>query len=92
MYNSCIVFTEAVARRRSLKKVLLEISQNSQEITCARDFFNKVTGLIKQAIIKKESLVQVFSCEFCEISKSTFFYRTLLVAASVFRFIAKFRF
>ena len=47
MYNSCIVFTEAVARRRSLKKVLLEILQNSQEITCARDFFNKVTGLIK---------------------------------------------
>ena len=47
MYNSRIVFTEAVARRRSLKKVLLEISQNSQEITCARDFFNKVTGLVK---------------------------------------------
>ena len=46
MYNSRIVFTEAVARRRSLKKVL-EISQNSQEITCARDFFNKVTGLVK---------------------------------------------
>ena len=24
-------------------------------------------------IIKKESLVQVFCCEFCEISKNTFF-------------------
>ena len=33
--------------------------------------------------IKKESLAQVFSCEFCEISKSTYFYRTPLVAASV---------
>ena len=32
--------------------------------------------------IKKESLAQVFSCEFCEISKSTYFYRTPLVAAS----------
>ena len=33
-------------------------------------------------VIKKESLVQVFSCEFCEISKNTFFYRTPAVAAS----------
>ena len=36
------------------EKVLLEISQNSQENTC----------------------------EFCKISKNTFFYRTPLVAAS----------
>ena len=33
--------------------------------------------------IKKETLAQVFSCEFCEISKNTFFRRTPLVAASV---------
>ena len=33
--------------------------------------------------IKKETLAQVFSCEFCEISKNTFFYRTPLVVASV---------
>ena len=33
--------TEAVARRCSVKKVLFEISQNSQENTCAR---NKVAG------------------------------------------------
>ena len=32
--------------------------------------------------IWKEALAQVFSCEFCEISNSTFIYRTLLVAAS----------
>ena len=32
--------------------------------------------------IKKETLAQVFSCEFCEISENTFFYRTPLVAAS----------
>ena len=30
--------------------------------------------------IKKETLAQVFSCEFCEISKNTFSYRTTLVA------------
>ena len=32
--------------------------------------------------IKRETLARVFSCEFCEISKNTFFYRTPLVAAS----------
>ena len=31
--------------------------------------------------IKKETLAQVFSCEFCEIYKDNFFYRTPLVAA-----------
>ena len=31
--------------------------------------------------IKKESLAQVFSCEFCEFSKNTYFYRTPPVAA-----------
>ena len=30
---------------------------------------------------KKEALAQVFSCEFCKMSKNTFFYRTPLVAA-----------
>ena len=34
--------SEAVAQRHSIKKVFLEISQNSQENTCARIFFNKV--------------------------------------------------
>ena len=46
------------------KKVFLEISQNSQENSCATDSF-----LIK-------SLEQVLSCEFWEISKNTLFYRT----------------
>ena len=32
---------------------------------------------------KKETPAQVFSCEFCEISKNTFSYRTTPVAASV---------
>ena len=56
--------TEAVARRCSVKKVFLEISQNSQENTCVI-----VSFLIKlQAwacnFIKKETLALVFSCEF----------------------------
>ena len=32
--------------------------------------------------IKKETLAQVFSCEFFEISKNTFFYRTPPVSTS----------
>ena len=54
---------EAVAGERcSVKKVFLEISQNSQEKVCAR-----ISFLIKlQAeacnFIKKEALAQVFSC------------------------------
>ena len=59
----------------SVKKVFLEISQNSQENSCARVVCN---------FIKKETLARVFSCEFFEISKNTFFYRTPLVAAPVY--------
>ena len=33
--------------------------------------------------IKKEALAQVFSCEFWEIPKNTFYHRTPPVAASV---------
>ena len=74
--------TEAVVRRCSVKKVLLEISQNSEESACTRvSFFNKVAGLACN-FIKKESLAQVFFCEFYEISKNNFFYRTPPVAAS----------
>ena len=43
--------------KKGLKKVFLEISQNSQENICLRLSF-----LIN--IIKKETLIQVFSCEF----------------------------
>ena len=51
-------------RRFSVKKVFLEISQNSQENTCAR-----VSFLIKLQ-------VPGLKVEFCEISKNTFSYRT----------------
>ena len=35
--------------------------------------------------IKKETLAQVFCCEFCKLFKNNFFYRTPLVAASVLK-------
>ena len=82
---------EAVARRSSVKKVFLEISQNSQENTCDRVSFLIKLQALACNFIKKEALPQVFSCEFCEISKTTFSYRTPPVAASgkVFTFNLK---
>ena len=76
-------FAESVVWRYSVKKVFLEISQNSQESNCARvSFFNKVAGPRPATLLKKETLAQVFSCKFCETVKNTFFHRTPLVAAS----------
>ena len=72
-YFFCNLFNieaKAVAQRCSVKKVFLKISQNSQENTCARD-----SVLIN--FIKKETLVQVFSCEFCEIFKTPFFLQNI---------------
>ena len=75
--------TEAVVWRCTVEKVFLEILQNSQENTCARvSFYNKLAGLRPETLLKWETLVQVFSYEFCEISKNTLFYRTPLVAVS----------
>ena len=64
--------TESVFRnfRKFMRK---DLSQNL--------FFNKVAGL---NFIKKETLAQVFSCEFCEVFKSTFFTKNLWTTASVF--------
>ena len=70
---------EAVVKRCSVKKVSLKISEKSQENTCASLFFK---SFLPVNFIKKETLVQVFSCEFCEIFKNTFFHWTPPVAAS----------
>ena len=48
---------------------------------CQRLFFNKVAGL-RTATLLKECLAQMFSCEFCEISKNTFFTEYLRTTAS----------
>ena len=55
------------------KGVLRNFAKFTGKHLCQRLFF-----------IKKKTLAQVFSCEFCEISKNTFSYRAPLVAASKF--------
>ena len=79
------ILHEAVAGRCSVKKVFCEMLQNSQENT-----YDTVSFLIKFQVsacnfIKKETLAQVLSCEFCKISRKTFFYKTPPVAASISR-------
>ena len=56
--------------------MVLEISLYSQENTCDGVSF------LRPAAFLKETLAQVFSCEFCYIFKNTFFHRTTPVAAS----------
>ena len=59
------------------KGVLRNFAKFTAKHLCRNFFFNKACNFIK-----KETLAQVFSCEFCEISKNTFSYRTPLLAAS----------
>ena len=54
-----VLNTEAVAQRCFVKEVFLQISENSQEKTCNS--------------LSNKTLAQVFSCEFWEICKNTFF-------------------
>ena len=65
----------------SVKKVFLNISQNSQENTCTKAYF-----LIKLPeacnFIKRNTLAKMLFCEFCELFKNTFFTENLRVTAS----------
>ena len=57
----------------SMKKGVLEnLAKFTGKQLCESLFFNKVAG---------GTLAQLFSCEFCQIFKNTFFYRTPPVAA-----------
>ena len=64
------------------KRVLGNFTKSTGKHLCQRLFLNKVAGLWPVALLKKKYLALVFSCEFCEISKNTFSYRTPPVAAS----------
>ena len=64
--------SEVVVRRCSGKKVFLEISLNSQENTCARDFLNKVAGLRQ----KKTSLARCFPVNFAKLLRTSYLQNT----------------
>ena len=70
--------SEAVGQRCSVKKDFLgNFAKFTGKHLCQSLFFSK------KNFIKKETLAQIYSCEFCEIFENTIFYRTPLVAASV---------
>ena len=62
LYDHKCIKNEAATKGALWKKVFLEISENSQKNTFARVSF-----------IKKQTLAQMLSCEYCKISKNTFF-------------------
>ena len=55
------------------KGVLRNFRKFTGKHLCQSLFFNKVAGLRLATLLKKETLAQVFSCDFCEIYKNTFF-------------------
>ena len=71
-------------RRCSVRKgVLRNFAKLSGKHLCQSLFFNKVAVLRAVTITKKQTLRQMFSCEFCVISKSKFFTEHLWATASV---------
>ena len=73
--NSCRYFPEAVARSCFVKKVFLEISQNSQENTCAR-----VSFLIRLQVFTDTGVFLWILWN----SENIFLQRTPPVASSIF--------
>ena len=66
--------------KQSFKGVLKNFIKFTGKHLCHSLFFNKLQAWDLQLQI--ETRVQLFSSEFCEISKNTFFYGTPLVAVS----------
>ena len=60
-----------------LTKLIEKIIESNKD-----EWFQKVAEACD--FIKKETLAQVFPCEFCEISRNSFSYRTPPMAASSF--------
>ena len=66
-----------------MKKVFLEISQNSKENTCASVFFNKVAGLWPATLLKKRPWHRCFPVNFAKFLKNNFFTEHFWTTASI---------
>ena len=75
--------TEAAVRWGSIKKIFLKISQNSQENKFIWFFFLIKLQACRLHFIKRETPIQVFSCEVCETFKKTYFTQHIQTNASV---------
>ena len=65
---------------------ILSIEKQPPEVFCKKCVLRNFAK-----ITKKMSLAQVFSCEFCDISKNTFFTEHLRTTSSFYVFILKIR-
>ena len=88
-YNKDIVFALSTFPQRSYfpeaatEGFLRNFAKFIGKHPCQSLIYNIVAGLACN-FIKKETLAQVFSCEFCEISKNTFFTEHFRATASNF--------
>ena len=62
--------------RSSRPEVFVEISQNSQENTCARVFFNKVARLRPVTLLKKRLWHRCFPVNFAKFLRTPFLLNT----------------
>ena len=72
---ACISFRDSHPDVFCEKSVLRNFTNFTGEYLCSSLFFNE-----------KQTLAQVFSCEYCEVSENTFLHRTPLVAVSIVYF------
>ena len=76
-WESHEVYSEAVARRSSVKKVFLKALQNSQENICGRVFFfNQVADLRPTTWLKKRPWHKCFPVNFAKFLRTHFLYNT----------------
>ena len=84
------LLSEAVVQMCSVKKVLLEISQNSQENTRGIVSFLlklQALGLRPATLLKRETLAQVFPVNFAKFLRTPFFTEHLWWLLLYFTFI-----
>ena len=68
-----LIYVEAAVRRCSVKKVFLEISQNSQENTCARVSFLIKLQAWPATLLKKRLWHRCFPVNFAKFLRTPFF-------------------
>ena len=65
------------------KGVLKNFTNFTGKKTALESLFDKATGLKACSFIKKKTLIQVFSCEYFQISKNTYFEEHLRTTVSI---------
>ena len=82
MAVNILIYPEAVVHSCSVKKVLFKILETS---TRAEVFLNKAPGLRPHSYDSlKKTPELVFSCEFCEMFKNTYFVEHLRMTVSTY--------